>query len=80
MNMEKESKTDIEELKKEIVIERLRQSPPTLKISLGSSEGKFLDRDELIQEVKNDTEIGNKIINIQIGYLRAFKKGLFSQD
>ena len=65
----------IKEIKKRIVIERLRQAPPTVKISFGMSEGKFMDRDELIDHVENDTEIGNKIIEVQLAYLKAFKKG-----
>lgn len=66
------------EIEKEIVIERLRQTPPTFKISLGAVDGKFMNRDELIEEVKKESDIGDEIINIQLGYLRAFKKGFFS--
>ncbi|MBS3079516.1 hypothetical protein J4218_05325 [Candidatus Pacearchaeota archaeon] len=69
---------EFKKIEKEIVIERLRQTPPTFKISLGSEEGKFLSRDDLIKEVKSESRIGEEIINIQLGYLRAFKKGLFS--
>jgi len=65
----------IEELKKKIAIERLRQAPPTVKISFGMSKGKFMDRDELITNVEKNTEIGNKIINLQLAYLKAFKQG-----
>jgi hypothetical protein len=74
MNEENEHK----KIEKEIVIERLRQTPPTFKVSLGASDGKFLNRDDLIEEVKNESKIGEEIINIQLGYLRAFKKGVFS--
>lgn len=68
-----EKNKDIEELKKEIVIERLRQAPPTVKIAFGSSN-EFMNRDELIDQVEKDTEIGKRIINIQLEYLKAFKK------
>lgn len=66
---------DLEELKKKIVIERLRQAPPNVKISFGMSKGNFMQRDELIKNVEDNTEIGNKIIKIQLNYLKAFKEG-----
>lgn len=66
---------DLEELKKKIVIERLRQAPPNVKVSFGMSSGKFMERDELIKNVEENTEIGNKIIKIQLNYLKAFKEG-----
>ena len=69
---------DCKKIEKEIVIERLRQAPPTFKISLGALNGKFMDRDDLIEEVEKDSEIGEEITHIQLNYLRAFKKGIFS--
>lgn len=71
---------NLEELKKEIAIERLRQAPQNIKISFGASDGKFLNRDELIEQVKQDTEIGQKIVKIQLEYLKAFKKGLLNPE
>ena len=76
MNQEKNS--EIEEIKKEIVIERLRQTSPKVRISFGGSD-KFMDREELIEEVKKGTEIGENIIRIQIAYLQAFKKGILTK-
>ena len=66
---------EINEIKKEIVVERLRQAPPNVKISFGISEGNFMDRDELIENVEKNTDIGNKIIEVQLTYLKAFKSG-----
>jgi len=74
--MTKGNNKNLEELKKEIVLERLRQAPLNIKVSFGNLDGNFLNRDELIGEVKKDTEIGKKIVEIQIEYLRSFKKGL----
>ncbi len=68
-----EKSQEIEQLKKEIVIARLRQAPPTVKIAFGSLN-EFMNRDELIEQVEKETEIGKKIIKIQLEYLRAFKK------
>ena len=62
-----------EELIKEIIIERLRNMSPNVKVSLGSS-GQFLKRDELIKEVTEDTKLGKKIIKIQLAYIHSFKR------
>jgi len=69
------SEENIEEIKKEIVIERLRQAPSTIKISFGNN-GEFMSRDEMIKQVLDNTETGKKIINLQLEYLKAFKKGI----
>ena len=69
-----EKNKEIEEIKKEIVIERLRQAPLTVKIAFGSMN-EFMDRDELIEQVQKETEIGRRIVEIQLEYLKAFKKG-----
>lgn len=74
--MRKKEESKEEKLKKEIVIARLLQAPPTIKISLGMTGGKFLERDRLIKEVKDGTEIGKKIVDIQFAYIKALKNGL----
>ena len=73
MNEKKEK--DLEEIRKEIVLERLRQAPSTVKIAFGSGN-EFMSRDELITEVENETEIGKKVMMIQLAYLKAFKQKL----
>ncbi|MEK6913811.1 MAG: hypothetical protein AABW47_04040 [Nanoarchaeota archaeon] len=67
----------IEEIKKEIVIERLRQAPQTIRISFGNN-GEFMDRDEMIKNINENTEIGKRIVNLQLDYLKAFKKMAFA--
>ena len=69
-----EKNQKIEEIKKEIVIERLRQAPQTVKIAFGSMN-EFMGRDELIEQVQKETEIGRRIVEVQLEYLKAFKKG-----
>ena len=66
------------EIKRKIVIERLRQAPPNVKVSFGMSGGKFMDRDELIKNIEDNTEIGNKIVKIQLAYLKTFKEGFLT--
>ena len=69
------SEENIEEIKKGIAIERLRQAPSTIKISFGSN-GEFMNRDEMIKQVVDNTDTGKKIIKLQLEYLKAFKKGI----
>ncbi len=74
-----EKSKGIEEIKKEIAIERLRQAPLTVKIAFGSMN-EFMNRDELIEQVQKETEIGKRIIKIQLEYLRAFKRGMLQGE
>jgi hypothetical protein len=67
------SVTISEDLKK-LVIFRLGTLPPGKKISIGSS-GEF-SKEELIQHVKQGDEIGRKIIDIEMEFLRAIKEGI----
>ena len=62
-----------EEIKK-LVIARLEILPESKKISIGNF-GEF-SRNELIDNVNKNTEIGNKIIEIELEFLRAMKKGI----
>jgi len=65
-----------EEEVKKIVIARLKIMSPNKKISVGSV-GEF-DRDELIESVKKGDEIGKKMVQIELEFLRSFKKGIFA--
>lgn len=69
MNAEEKQK-EIEEL----VIARLEVIPSDKKISIGS-EGEFT-KDELIQAVKSNNDLGKKIVEIQLDYLRLIKEGV----
>jgi len=66
-----------EEIRK-LVVARLRSFPSGKKISIGSN-GEF-SRDELINNVQEGSEIGNKIITIQLNYLRVLKTGTLTDD
>ena len=59
-----------EEVRK-LVIARLSVLSPDTMISLGS-EGNFT-RDELVRHVEQADEIGEKLAEIQIEWLRSFK-------
>ncbi len=58
---------------KELVVFRLESLPLNRKISIGSL-GEFT-RDELISHVKKDDELGRKIVEIEMEFLRAIKDG-----
>ena len=64
----------ISEIEKELVIARLEAIPSNKRISIGG-QGDFT-KDELIEGVKTGSEIGNKIVEIELGFLRAMKQGV----
>ncbi len=66
---------DKDEISEEIVnlvIARLETMPSNVSVSIGDT-GSFTV-EELIKSVKNRDEIGEKIIEIQISYLRSLSK------
>lgn len=68
-----EGKMD-EELKK-IVIARLEVFPSDKKISIGSI-GEFT-KQQMIENVEDETAVGEKIVEIQLNYLRSLQEGIF---
>jgi len=62
---------DYEEIKKLVLI-RLEAMSPNIEIFLG---GKPFSKEELIEEVKKNTELGKLIIEMQLKYLRQMKEG-----
>lgn len=62
---------------KQLVIERLRRIPAGKKISIGG-DGDFTG-DELIKFVETNDKVGDKIIKMQLEYLRSLKD-LLNQD
>ena len=58
---------------KELVIARLRAIPDNALLSIGFS-GKPMSKDELIEHVKMGDKIGENIVEMQLSYLRSFKK------
>lgn len=63
---------------RKLVVARLRTLSGNKRVSIGS-EGEFT-REELIKNVEENSGIGKKIIQIQLEYLQALKKGLFFQE
>ena len=52
--------------------------PENHKVSIGSS-GEF-DKYDLIEHVKKEDKIGEKIIEIQLNFLKRLKEGLFINE
>ena len=59
---------------KELVIARLETIPANVKISIGNY-GEYT-KEQLIQHVKKEDPIGNKLVEIELEFLRAMKEGL----
>lgn len=57
---------------KKIVKERLAAMPPGVSFSIGDY-GDFSPRD-LIKQVDKNTEIGNEVIEMQLGFIRKMPK------
>lgn len=75
----KTSEQEISEDVKELVIARLEVLLPDKKFSIGSNEKEFT-RDELIESVKNEDEIGQKVIDLELTFLRALKDGTLLKE
>jgi len=59
---------------KKLIIARLDVWPRNKKISIGRF-GSFT-KEELIEHVKKEDEVGKKIVEIELQFLRALKKGI----
>lgn len=66
---------DNEQEIKELVIERLKTLPEGKDISIGSI-GEYT-KEQLIQHVESEDELGRKIVEVEMSFLRAFKEGIF---
>lgn len=66
---------DSEKEIQELVIARLRTLPEGKEISIGSA-GEFT-KEELINHVRQYDDLGRKIIDIEMSFLRAMKDGIF---
>ncbi len=62
---------------KEVVIMRIESIPSNLKLSIGN--GQSLTKEEMIEHVKQEDEIGRYLINSHLSFMRAIAKGEFTQ-
>ena len=77
MGMDKKNNKEknIQEKLKELVLVRVEVIPSNVKISVGS-EGQFT-KEQIINEIKQNSEIGKKMVEIELTYLRKLKEGIF---
>lgn len=75
----KTSEQEISEDIKELVIARLEVLSPDKKFSIGSNEKEFT-KEELIECVKKGDEIGQKVIDLELTFLRALKDGTLLEE
>lgn len=59
---------------KQLVIERLKTLPDDTGLSIGSM-GDF-NKDELIKRVEQGDDVGQKIIEVELNFLRGLKDGI----
>lgn len=59
---------------KELVLARLETLPSGAVISIGS--GQQLTKEELIQSVREGSDVGQKIIEIEMSFLQSLKEGV----
>jgi hypothetical protein len=62
----------------DLVVARLQNLPSNKEISIGSS-GEFT-KDQLIEHVKKDDEVGKKMVAIEMDFLRSMKEGIFYEQ
>ncbi|MCX5696002.1 MAG: hypothetical protein NTW18_05055 [Candidatus Omnitrophica bacterium] len=73
-----QQKKEISEELKDLVIERLDVLPSHVRIHIGSV-GEFT-REQLIECVKQGDEVGQKIVDIELSFLRALKEGVLLEQ
>lgn len=64
----------LEEKEKEIVIARLKVLVPEMCFASGS-DFKSFTRDEIISEIKQNSEVGREFVETEMEFLRALKNG-----
>lgn len=75
---DKKEEKEIDEEFKKIVIARLEVFPADKRISIGSTGE--LTKEQMIENVENETALGGKIIEVQLNYLRSLKEGVFYEQ
>lgn len=75
---ENKKENKIDEGLKRIVIARLEVFPSDKNISIGSIGE--LTKQEMIENVEKETDVGEKIVEIQLNYLRSLKEGIFYEQ
>jgi hypothetical protein len=70
--------TNVDKDIQDLVIARLQTLPENVELSIGS-EGNFT-RDELVDHVRDGDDVGQKMIELEMSFLRSLKSGIFYGD
>jgi hypothetical protein len=73
MNVEEKVNEEL----KETVIMRIEAIPSNLKLSMGG--GDSMAKEEIIEHVKKEDEIGRQIINSHLSFMKAIARGEFTR-
>jgi len=73
-----EDKETMEEARK-LVIERIKAASDDLKICIGSKNTEY-SKQEILETLKEDSELSKEIIDVQLKYLRDMASGTIYQD
>lgn len=67
---------ETQEAIKQLALARMQAIPKDVKISIGSDE---YSKEELINQMKNKSEIGKQLIEMQINFVRDMAQGKIYQ-
>lgn len=70
--MSKQSK-QLKEDKKKLAVARIRAIPNEFQISVGGDDS--ISRDEVIENIHSETSIGEKMVQVQLDFLRDMARG-----
>lgn len=59
---------------RDLVLERINAMSSNLQVSIGD-DGEVITKKEMLEGVKNNTELGQKIVKIQMDFLKDMASG-----
>ena len=76
-----EEKKKINSELKEIILQRISSSklPENIKLSIGNLSKEPMSIQEIAHHVRIEDEIGEKIIEMELAYLKALKEGIITK-
>lgn len=72
-NRDKESYT------RDLVIARIKAIPDNMSLIVGSGENRY-SKEEIIENIRDGSELGKEVVDTQIEFLKEMAKGNFYQS
>ena len=69
----------VKEEARELVIERIKAASNNLKICIGSQNTEY-SKQEILETLKEDSELSKEIVEVQLKYLRDMASGAIYRD